>query len=88
LPGKVLASQDTLFYFDANHALLLGRDIYQSANGGQTWSFVQPVNWDGQFSFVDPLHGWAVGGEVGKIALVNTVNGGRTWVLIKPVIAR
>lgn len=88
LPAKVVASQDRLFTFDGDHALLLGRDIYQSADGGQTWSFVQTVNWDAQFSFVDPQHGWALGGAEGKVALVNTINGGRTWALIKPVIAR
>jgi len=87
LPAKVQASLDTLIYFDLNHALLLGRDIYQSADGGQTWSFVQTVNWDAQFTFVDPLHGWAVGGAPGEVALVNTINGGRNWALIDPRIA-
>jgi len=88
LPVKVLASEDTLFYFDNDHALLLGGNIYQSTDGGQTWSFVQKVNWEAQFSFVDPQHGWGLGGAVGEIALVNTINGGRTWALIKPVITK
>jgi hypothetical protein len=34
------------------------------------------------------LHGWAVGGETGKVVLVTTINGGRSWVLIKPVTTR
>jgi formylglycine-generating enzyme required for sulfatase activity/photosystem II stability/assembly factor-like uncharacterized protein len=88
LPDKVLASQDTLIYFDADHALLLGRDMYQSADGGPTWSFVQTVSWDGQFSFVDPQHGWGVVRGGGLVALVNTINGGKTWAEIKPAIAR
>jgi photosystem II stability/assembly factor-like uncharacterized protein len=88
LPDKVQASQDRLFFFDANNALLLGRDMYKSSNGGQTWTFVQTVNWDAQFSFIDPQHGWALGGAEGAIALVNTTDGGKTWALIKPVITK
>jgi photosystem II stability/assembly factor-like uncharacterized protein len=88
LPDKVLASQDTLIYFDADQALLLGRDMYQSADGGQTWSFVQTVTWDGQFSFVDPQHGWGVVGAEGLVALVNTIDGGKRWAEIKPAIAK
>jgi photosystem II stability/assembly factor-like uncharacterized protein len=88
LPEKVLASADRLFFFDANHALLAGRDSYQSTDGGKTWTLIQTVYWDGQFSYVDALHGWAVGGETGKVVLVTTINGGRSWVLIKPVTTR
>ncbi len=84
LPAKVQASQDRLFYFDAFHTLLVGRDIFKSEDGGQTWSYVQSVTWDAQLSFVDPLHGWATGGAEGDKALVNTVDGGKKWVLIKP----
>ena len=86
LPGKVLASQATLIYFDADHALLLGRDLYQSGDGGLSWSFVQTVYWDGQFSFVDSKHGWAVVRANGEVALVQTTNGGRTWSEIKATI--
>jgi photosystem II stability/assembly factor-like uncharacterized protein len=86
LPDKVLASQDTLFYFDASRALLLGREIYQSADGGQTWSYVQTVNWDGQFSFVDSQNGWAVVRANGEVGLVQTTNGGKSWSEIKPTI--
>jgi formylglycine-generating enzyme required for sulfatase activity/photosystem II stability/assembly factor-like uncharacterized protein len=88
LPDKALASQDTLIYFDADHALLLGRDMYKSSDGGQTWSFVQTVSWDGQFSFVDSQHGWGVVRGGGLVALVNTINGGKTWAEIKPAIAK
>jgi photosystem II stability/assembly factor-like uncharacterized protein len=88
LPAKVHAFQDRLFYFDAYHALLMGRDIYKSSDGGQTWTYVQSVTWDAQVSFVDPLHGWATGGAQGDKALVNSVDGGQKWVLIKPVTAK
>jgi len=84
LSPKVEASLDRLFLFDAFHALLVGRDIYQSADGGQTWDYVQSVTWNAKLSFVDPLHGWATGGDPGEKALVSTVDGGKKWVLIKP----
>ena len=87
LPNKVLASQDTLLYFDASHALLLGHEIYRSTDGGQTWEHLSSVSWDGQFSFVDPKHGWAVGQLDGEGGLVKTTDGGTTWILIHPTIS-
>ena len=86
LPEPVLASQSTLIYFDADHALLLGREMYNSADGGRTWNQVKTVNWEGQFSFVDQQQGWAIASSSEGVALVSTVDGGRTWALIKPVI--
>jgi photosystem II stability/assembly factor-like uncharacterized protein len=67
--------------------------MYSSADGGRTWTYVKTVNWDvmtdswwdGQFSFVDPQHGWAI---PNFNALMNTVDGGRTWALIEPVIGQ
>ncbi|MFH2103383.1 MAG: hypothetical protein ABIJ39_08530 [Chloroflexota bacterium] len=65
----------------------LGRTIFRTVNGGQTWTEVKQVNWDGQFSFVSPLHGWAVARSEDLIALVRTVNGGGIWQEIQAVIA-
>jgi photosystem II stability/assembly factor-like uncharacterized protein len=87
LPDKVVASQDTLIFFGAYQVLLLGRDSYQNTNGGfGDWSHVKTVTWDGQFSFVDAQHGWAVARSNGEVALVQTANGGGTWNVIKPAI--
>ncbi len=47
-----------------------------TVDGGATWSFVHAVTWDGQFSFVDDQHGWAVARNEQEIALVRTENGG------------
>lgn len=87
LPEKVLASQDTLFFFDEENALLLGRTIYRSTDSGSSWRPVKAVAWDGQFSFVDPRTGWAIARSGGETALVKTSNGGGAWSEIKPVIA-
>ncbi|MEP7135005.1 MAG: hypothetical protein ABI904_08735 [Chloroflexota bacterium] len=87
LPDPVLASNATLFFFNATDALLLGRDIYRSTNGGLSWNYVKSVNWDGQFTFVDPQTGWAIARAGDETALVKTSNGGALWLEIKPVIA-
>ena len=56
----------------AERGWALGRDIYRTVDGGATWSFVHAVTWDGQFSFVDDQHGWAVARNEQEIALVRT----------------
>ena len=86
LPDKVQAAQTQLIYFGSNHALLLGHDLYVSTSDGQTWSLAKTVYWDGQFSFVDPMHGWAVARLSGQVALVQTVDGAFTWTMLKPAI--
>ena len=76
-----------LLWQDEQHGWALGREIYRTADGGTTWKFVHAVNWDGQFSFVDDLHGWAVARNEQEIALVRTQNGGTSWSILKPVSA-
>jgi photosystem II stability/assembly factor-like uncharacterized protein len=66
--------------------LALGRDLYRSEDQGLTWTLVKTVAWDGQFSFVDPQHGWAVATDETEIAFVRTTNGGETWQLIEPLL--
>lgn len=69
----------------------LGRDLFHTADGGQTWMEVKTVNWDGQFSFVSDSLGWAVAraaSDAGTlIALVQTSDGGQTWSEVYPAIA-
>jgi len=89
LPAKVNASNDTLIFFDKQNSLLLGRDMYQSDDGGRTWSLIKTVNWDGQFSFVDDQNGWAIAtNDNHEAALVQTTNGGKNWSQINPVATR
>jgi photosystem II stability/assembly factor-like uncharacterized protein len=76
-----------LYFFSPQNGLALGRKIYKTSDGGQTWKFIQQVSWDGQFSFVSTDLGWAyVFNDQGEIALVKTVNGGETWTMLHPVI--
>jgi photosystem II stability/assembly factor-like uncharacterized protein len=88
LPDPVIAEKDTLIFFDASNALLLGRYIYRTTDGGHTWSPVQVVTWDGLFSFVDNQNGLAVVRSSEGVALVKTNDGGRTWIMIKPTTTR
>jgi photosystem II stability/assembly factor-like uncharacterized protein len=88
LPSKAHAETSQQIYFDDSHILVMGRNSYRSNSAGQGWSFIKTVNWEGQFSFVDPKIGWAIASEKGLSALVSTVNGGATWSLIKPFIAK
>jgi len=88
LPEKVNASGYTLIFFDDETSLLLGRDIYRSEDGGETWDLIKTVNWDGQFSFVDDQTGWAIARNGEELALVQTTNGGETWSKLEPVAMR
>lgn len=87
LPAKARAEQSQVVYLDAGRILLLGRNIYLSTNSGQQWKFVKMVNWDGQFSFIDPQEGWAIARANGETALVHTTDGAATWKIINPAIS-
>jgi len=76
-----------LYFFSPQNGLALGRKIYKTTDGGQTWKFIQQVSWDGQFSFVSMDLGWAyVFNDQGENALVKTINGGETWTMLNPVV--
>jgi photosystem II stability/assembly factor-like uncharacterized protein len=77
----------SLLFISPEVGWALGRDIYQTADGGQTWNQVGSVNWDGQFDFVDEQLGWAVARADGQIALVKTEDGGSSWQELQPAIA-
>lgn len=68
-------------------AFALSRNIQRSDDAGHTWAAVKPVNWDGQFSFINPQTAWVVATDNGQSALVRTDNGGLVWVEIKPKVA-
>jgi photosystem II stability/assembly factor-like uncharacterized protein len=74
-----------VLWLDELRGWALGRDIYRTRDGGATWELVHSVNWDGQFSFVDDSHGWAVARNEGQIALVRTEDGGASWSILRPV---
>jgi hypothetical protein len=66
--------------------MALGREIFISEDQGLTWTLLKQVAWDGQFSFIDRMNGWAVARNEEDIAFVVTVDGGSTWQLIEPAL--
>jgi photosystem II stability/assembly factor-like uncharacterized protein len=80
LPGA------SLFWLDSQQGWSLGRTIEWTEDGGATWTRVHEVNWDGQFSFVDAMNGWAVATNEDEKALVRTSSGGTKWSILKPAV--
>jgi hypothetical protein len=76
----------SLQFLTADMGWWLGKKLYMTNDSGATWTYIKPVNWEGQFSFVDEMNGWAVARAADEIALVNTIDGGSTWDIIEPRI--
>ena len=75
-----------LLFIDPQVGWALGKDIYQTLDGGKTWTKMSSVSWDGQFSFVNQQHGWAVARAGNEVALVQTKDGGHSWILLDPKV--
>jgi photosystem II stability/assembly factor-like uncharacterized protein len=88
LPDDYLisATNDGLLYFDPNYGFALGRNMYQTTDGGANWTLIKQVAWDGQFSFVNMNTGWAVARNEQDLALVKTSTGGAKWEIINPFV--
>jgi photosystem II stability/assembly factor-like uncharacterized protein len=76
----------SVYWLDPQRGWSLGRAIAWTEDGGATWTQKHEVNWDGQFSFVDAMNGWAVATNADETALVRTTSGGTKWTILKPVI--
>jgi photosystem II stability/assembly factor-like uncharacterized protein len=85
----------SLMFLDENIGWAMGvpaggsgpqRDVYQTRDGGQTWTKVRSVNWRGQFNFVDEQTGWAVAQSEEGLALVFTTDGANRWQVAAPQI--
>ncbi len=92
------AAADSLVFFNPRQGLALGCPdwdapdplqcpILSTRDGGQTWTLVDTVYWDGEFFFLDALNGWAAARNGAQRALVRTADGGVTWQLLAPVAA-
>jgi photosystem II stability/assembly factor-like uncharacterized protein len=75
-----------IHFLDSKVGWALGKDIYQTEDGGQTWTKMSTVQWEGQFSFVSKQLGWAVAQKDEEYALLQTSDGGKFWNLIEPVV--
>jgi photosystem II stability/assembly factor-like uncharacterized protein len=61
--------------------------LYQTTDGGESWTPLKKLAWLGELDFVDAQTGWAVARIGEAIALVKTTNGGGKWNEIKAVSA-
>jgi photosystem II stability/assembly factor-like uncharacterized protein len=77
-----------LQFLNTNEGWALGSSIYWTETGGRNWGKVKQVSWEGQFTFVDRQHGWAVARSEEAIAFVLTADGGASWREIDPVVGR
>jgi photosystem II stability/assembly factor-like uncharacterized protein len=77
----------TVIFFGPSEGLLLGETLYQTHDAGQTWEMIRQVSWQGQFSFIDPMRGWAVAQTDTGSAFLRTTDRGQTWSLLETVIA-
>jgi len=84
--SKLDSPVDDLVFLNPQEGWAFGREYYHTTDGGLSWVSVKRVNWDGQFSFVDAVHGWAVAQNGDQIALVYTQDGGQTWQIIEPAV--
>jgi photosystem II stability/assembly factor-like uncharacterized protein len=75
-----------LFTLDGNRIWALGKDIYRSDNGGNSWTKISSVTWDGQFDFISSTLGFAVAKKDSGFGLVQTSDGGALWALLNPVV--
>jgi photosystem II stability/assembly factor-like uncharacterized protein len=82
LPSPV----DELVFIDFLTGFALGKDHYQSTNGGADWARIKTVTWQGEFSFINAQEGWAVARRDSDIAFVHTTNGGLTYQEITPIV--
>jgi photosystem II stability/assembly factor-like uncharacterized protein len=86
----------SLYFFDEQTGWYLGassidastasHSIYQTTDGGKTWTKLALLSWSGQMDFISPQAGWVVATDGSNLALVKTTNGGSTWVEIKPEV--
>jgi photosystem II stability/assembly factor-like uncharacterized protein len=59
------------------------RRLYQTTDGGQTWSEVSSMAWTAALDFVDQASGFAVAKSGQELALVETTTGGESWALVE-----
>ncbi|MGA9532627.1 MAG: hypothetical protein WBR18_07915, partial [Anaerolineales bacterium] len=75
-----------LFFLDARYGWKLAKMIYSTGQGGQNWSLINQVSWQGNFDFIDRWRGWAVTVSEDENALVRTTDGGRSFELMEPAL--
>lgn len=80
------ADGNSLSFINANHGWVLFSGmvgLFETKNGGQTWSSIAAGLPSTRIQFIDDQRGWAIGGA--GTPMMRTQDGGKTWL---PVDAR
>lgn len=77
-----------LYHVSSQVLYAVGNEIFRSEDGGNSWTEVKTVFWEGQFSFVNRDLAWAVAydPEDEEYAMVKTTDGCRSFIEIDPQI--
>lgn len=79
--------QDRYFHKNTTKNQLMSQ-MFQTTDGGQTWTKVNTMIWIGHYSFVNPETGWAVAVSGPTQMLVKTTDGGKKWLSLYPTISQ
>ncbi|MBN1440127.1 MAG: hypothetical protein JW929_12030 [Anaerolineales bacterium] len=72
---------------DVVSGLAVGEELYIYTGTTEIWEKIDPIDWSGQFDFIDWNKGWAAAHKDGTPLLMYTKDGGRSWTEIRPVAA-
>jgi photosystem II stability/assembly factor-like uncharacterized protein len=75
-----------LTFLDDQVGWAQNEDIYQTKNGGASWTKIANVSWQANFDFITETLGWAVAQSDNETALVKSEDGGVYWTMIEPFI--
>jgi photosystem II stability/assembly factor-like uncharacterized protein len=77
-----------LSFSSLDSGLALGQQVNATGDGGNTWTKLTDLNWDGVFSMADAANGLAYSKKEGKSVLYTTSDGAKTWTQVDPVIGQ
>lgn len=79
------AGDGRVFRGDVGSGLAVGKELYIYDGHSGTWEKLNPIDWTGQFDFIDWNKGWAAGRRGDAPLLMYTSDGARNWKALTPV---
>ena len=81
------AGDGRVFRGDVGSGLAVGKEVYMYDGHSGMWEKLNPIDWTGQFDFVDWNKGWAAARRGDTPLLMYTSDGGRNWKALTPTTA-